>query len=1469
MKQDNIFIYSWFIDEKETEFTKIRAYALDENNKTICLHIDDFTPYTYIELPQNTEWNERKAQLLGNKLDEILGETAPLRKGLIMKHKLYGAHIDSNGKKKIFPYLFCSFANRSHINRVLVPKLRKGVNVQGIGYVKLKAHETDADPILQLVSCKDIPSVGWVKFIGEEVPEENKVTLCDKEYNVKWKGLFRLDKNTVAHPLIMGFDIEVNSTNPTAMPKAKNPGDKVFQVSCVFSRDGSNVNELYLLTLGEVNKEHVGEDVNIILCETEADLLTKFTELVREKNPNVISGYNILGFDIQYMIDRAKFNMCVGSFDRIGFHKYNHANERKIKWSSSAFKNQEFDYLDGEGRIFVDLLPLIRRDYKFSNYKLKTVSEEILKDDTKDDLSIRNLFRYYKIGMQRRKDGTFSNKSKKAMGIIGKYCMQDSVLCVKLMEKMQTWIGLTEFAKTVNTGIFSLYTQGQQIKVYSQIYAFCLKNNIVVEKDVYIVKEGERYAGAHVFPPVPGLYDRVLPFDFASLYPTTMIAYNIDYSTWVTDEKIPDDKCNVMKWVECMSCEHDPKVIKVGEITKYIEREKKYLKELRTERDKKCNKLAKHEFVEEINKRNLSLKPYIEERAKIKKTILKNPLCGERYYRFYKEIKGVVPTILQNLLDARKHTRKLIKESICKDENCKKIAQYGIDKSIFCEIHKEDRHNKLIEDEKVSDIKVLNSVLDKRQLAYKVSCNSAYGAYGVKKGYLPLMCGAQSVTYMGRTNIEKVADVIQKKYGGQLVYGDTDCVVSTEPVIIQYEDMGKTVIDYKTVEEISDGNWTRINPNKEISKAKKGYKIWSDQGFTNIINVVRCGVKKDLSRVLTHVGVISCSNEHSLLRENLESVTPLDIKTGDKLCISNLPLPNDTPKYPIYNNKLTTEVIKNYEIPDIMYNNISAELAFVWGLFFADGSCGTYIGSNGYEKSTWAINNQDNKLLEKCCDILIRNEKILSFKILETMKYSHVNKLVAKQFSKTSEHAGTIVTFVNKYRELFYDNRKYKKIPYIIFNSPLEIRQSFFMGYYAGDGSKKDPAISLSNKGSIGSAGLFYLMRSIGYQVSINTRTDKPDIYKLTGSNPEKKQRYTPNAVKKITPIKSNENEYIYDIQTENHHFAAGVGELVVHNSNYITFPHLKTAEESWDYAEKVAEEVSSLFPKPIALAFEEAIYWQFLILSKKRYLYKECGRDGIISNKIGRKGVLLARRDNSIFIRNLYEKIIGKIFDRVNRDDILYFIIQEINNLFSNSLPSKSFTITKSVGDIGCFTETKKESQYVIQFKDEKGRVKGKIGSYTVPLLSEDEKERDDQLKKKEALSTKEFYEKCLPAQVQLAEKMRRRGARVEAGSRLEYLIIEHNGGHKGKQYEKIESLDYFMNHKDVLKVDFFYYLENMINPVDEVLNVLYNKDDPTYTYKFKKDFIQEQYNFRYKVREKMMNELRDLFMPKLWFTN
>lgn len=1450
MEKYQFFPYSWYIDEDEKEITSIRIYGLDEKNSNICVRIDNFTPFVYIELPDNIKWDSGKAQLVGNKIDEIMEYQKPIKKALMMKKKLYGAHFDEKGNRKLFPYLFCSFSARQDIKKIVREISYRPLHVVGIGSIRLKIHESDADEILQLTCCRQISTASWIEFHGKRQEESDKLTLCDHEFKVKWKHLFPIDKDEVPRPKIMGFDIEVNSTNPSAMPNVKKSGDKVFQISCVIARDGDSEEdyEKYLLTLGQPDQDVVGDDILIYMYDTEAALLTGFTNFIREENPNLIVGYNILGFDIPYMIERAKINMCISNFDQQGFHKFAHARERTIKWSSSAYKNQEFEFLDAEGRVYVDLLPLVRRDFKFSNYKLKTVSEHFI-GKTKDPLSVKGIFKCYRIGTKKNKNGEYSRSAQRAMGIVGKYCIQDSVLVVLLMEKLQTWVGLTEMAKTCCVPIFTLYTQGQQIKVFSQLYKYCMYKNIVVEKDAYQVSDDERYVGAHVFPPIPGRYKKVVPFDFASLYPTTIIAYNIDYHTWVPDDSdIPNSKCHIMEWEDHIACPHDPKVIRKMELTKYIDSEREKIKKLRERRDKTMDKLRKKEIISEINNMMEELKPYVKERSEINKTKPKFSMCAKRYYRFLKEPRGVLPTIIQNLLDARKNTRKI--DMVKAYKKISDLENDTKDKGID--------HSKEIE-----SLRTLINVLDKRQLAFKVSANSMYGAMGVRRGYLPFMPGAMCTTYMGRVNIELTANTIVNKFKGELVYGDTDTLLPDSPLIIKNKN---GYIEYRTMEELSNGEWKQTVSGKEISMAQEGLLVWSDIGFTPIKYVIRHSITKPLIRVTTHTGSIECTLDHSLLWENGDAAKASNVKIGSKLCISEMPLPEDTPKEPLYPNKLTTQKIEEYITPEtvILYGNdeyINCELAFVLGLFYTDGFCGEYLTPEGV-KTTWVINNQDNKLLNKSLNILNKHENNLNFIIVNTMKSSDVNKLVPRLKNKK----GSIVSLVKKYRAMFYDQRGSKRIPNIIFNSPFDIRQSFFMGYYSGDTNKKDPSVCCSNKGAIGSAGLFYLMKTIGYKVSINVIEDKPDIYKLTGSSPTQKFRDCPNKVKKIeetyirnsiVSLEKSSNfikrpEYIYDIETENHHFAAGVGQLVVHNSNYINFPDMenKSDEELWAYSEYVADEVTKLFPQPMKLEFEGEIYTFFFILTKKRYMYRKVVQKNgkmIYDNNIGKKGVLLARRDNSKFVRDVYEGVINRIADNMNCNNILLWVLEEIHKMFTGHKDYNDFVVTKSVGSI--------DGLQAESFINEKGQKKAKVGDYTTPILSTNKNEREEQLNKKGAENAEEYYLLCLPAQVQLAERMRRRGQRVDAGTRLEY-VVTNPSAHTAKQYEKVECLDYYSKHRDIIKIDYYYYLKALANPIDQVISVAYPEIS---------DFVLNQYKFRWKIRHKVLEELKELFKPKI----
>jgi len=1575
MEHKKFFPYSWHLDDDEQDITSIRVYGLDEKNANVCVRINNFTPYVYIELPERIRWDAGQAQLVGNKLDELLGQQRPLKKVLMMKKKLYGAHVDvKTMKRKLFPYLFCSFSHPRDI-KTLGYKLRRTLHVVGLGALKLKMHEGDADPILQLTCCLQISTAGWVEFHGKKQEEDDKLTLCDHEYKVKWKHLSPVEKYTVPRPKIMGFDIEVNSTNPSAMPKAEKPGDKVFQISCVIAREGAHPDEYdkHIHTLGDPDQSTTGDDVIIHLYNTEAALLEGFKTFIREQNPNIIVGYNILGFDIPYMIARAKFNMCIFNFDQQGFHKFAHAKEKTIKWSSAAYKNQEFEFLDSEGRLYVDLLPLVRRDFKFNNYKLKTVSEHFL-GVTKDPLSVKGIFKCYRLGIKKNKDGGYGPMAQKAMGIVSKYCVMDSVLVVKLMDKLKTWVGLTEMANTCNVPIFTLYTQGQQIKVYSQLYKYCMYENIVVEKDGYQVSEGERYVGAKVFPPIPGRYKMVVPFDFASLYPTTIIAYNIDYHTWVPpDSDIPDRLCHVMNWTDHVGCIHDPKVIRKMQLTKYIDEERARIKKMRDKRNKTLDKLRKKEIMTDINIEVDKLKPYVKERSELNKSKPKFPMCAKRSYRFLKEPKGVMPTVIQNLLDARKHTRKV-----------DMVKCYGEINRLKKDTKDNDTDNTIL----IAEQKILLDVLNKRQLAFKISANSMYGAMGVRRGYLPFMPGAMCLT--GDSLISFSAGYTRRldkiiNTNNIWSYNNTGQICSSGMGIIK---KGKKMTVKITLQ---DGRILRCTPDHKIMTTT-GWLEAKDLKYKNNQTKVIVGLElpedivvKDtkwalfdydmseknrdkslaFARVLGfiladgYIGEVTNNNTKRYISSvSLGTLLDANIFVQD-ICI----LTNKTPKITscerkdmkgfTYKVSIPIKLVSKIILLDgimigkriMQYPSLPCFLLdkncpkailreFLGGLFGGDGTAPSLsIGHPSFSFSPIQLNWQIIKkysddmldIMKHLIQLLYRfdlefncmtptttrtdrmtpkdcmeNPRIchgitcknnMSLKFAETIGFRYsINK--SNRLTIAASYQRFCNNVIQQRKDVILKTNDIFDSSKITINKALEKALEYIY----------NKSIPLHDWGSFPSVKTIY-----------NYRANMTKLNKLNKLNKLKLlQKYFPTASEYVSQVNCEQwfkNKYsvsrtdlsvpclnlsvigvrydeeypVYDIidVKEESFFANGIcvhncttymgrvnieivaktipekfkGELIYGDtdSNYIHFPHLTTAKETWDYALEVAAKVTKLFPPPICLEFEEEIYAFFFILSKKRYMYRKCLRDGVVENKIGKKGVLLARRDNSGFVRNIYECVVGKIADDVPRDEILNYILYEINKMCSRGMPYTEFVITKAVGNSGDLK--------ALPFVNEKGVKKAMVGDYTVPILSSNKDEREEQMLKKGADNAQNYYLLCLPAQVQLAEKMKRRGQRVDTGTRLEYIVSKPDQ-HTAKQYEKVESADYLAKHQDLVKIDYMYYLKALVNPLDQILDVAYGKNDD-----FQLGFTMKQYKYRWKVRNKCLKELEDLFQPTISF--
>ena len=142
-------------------------------------------------------------------------------------------------------------------------------------------------------------------------------------------------------------------------------------------------------------------------------------------------------------------------------------------------------------------------------------------------------------------------------------------------------------------------------------------------------------------------------------------------------------------------------------------------------------------------------------------------------------------------------------------------------------------------------------------------------------------------------------------------------------------------------------------------------------------------------------------------------------------------------------------------------------------------------------------------------------------------------------------------SIVLKYRKLFYNSLREKKIPIEILNNSIIIQQAFIDGFYAGDGNKGDRTTDCFDgeyKSQI--AGLFQVLQNCGYKPSINCSEKKLNVYSLLMGYKYNRPEYT---VKKLIDVSEKyQNTYVYDFETENHHFHGSIGNIIVHNCDAV-----------------------------------------------------------------------------------------------------------------------------------------------------------------------------------------------------------------------------------------------------------------------------------------------------------------------------
>lgn len=236
----------------------------------------------------------------------------------------------------------------------------------------------------------------------------------------------------------------------------------------------------------------------------------------------MITGYNIMNFDFPYLLNRAKHLKCM-KFPYLGRLRNEMTTLTETKFSSKAYGTRESQDVNLDGRIKFDLLQILQRDYKLRSYSLNSVSAHFL-NEQKEDV-------HHSI-ITDLQNGTEQTRHRLAV-----YCMKDAYLPLRLLNKLMCIFNYMEMARVTGVPFSFLLSRGQQIKVLSQLLRVARQEDLVIP--VYSAQGGSdevQYEGATVIEPKKGYYDLpIATLDFASLYPSIMMAHNLCYTTLLSD----------------------------------------------------------------------------------------------------------------------------------------------------------------------------------------------------------------------------------------------------------------------------------------------------------------------------------------------------------------------------------------------------------------------------------------------------------------------------------------------------------------------------------------------------------------------------------------------------------------------------------------------------------------------------------------------------------------------------------------------------------------------------------------------------------------------------------------------------------------------------------------------------------------------------------------------------------------------
>ncbi|AYV77594.1 MAG: DNA polymerase family B elongation subunit [Dasosvirus sp.] len=366
-------------DDDGNKFFNIMLFGKTREDKSVYVNIEGFTPYFYVEV--DATWTSDQIHKIMADIKKKVwpknNQDGLLSYKVIRAHQFYGFTNDENFS--FLHLIFRCYDSMRAYARVFGEK-QELLYISRFKKIEFKLYESDMNPILRFLHIKNLDPIGWFKIQKQyvrSIPINEQQGVTDINVCCNWKHVERIECSDIHRLKIVSVDIECTSEDGK-FPQPERDGDKVIQIGMSYSYLGET--ECYKKTILCLNKTSKIPDINVISFSDEKDLMLAFPKEIRENDPDIITGYNIFGFDFDYLKKRSDKLKIFTAFSRLSRIKNHVCRWIEGKLESSALGKNKLNYWHTPGRVCVDLMKIVQRDYKLTSYSLDYVASYFIRD---------------------------------------------------------------------------------------------------------------------------------------------------------------------------------------------------------------------------------------------------------------------------------------------------------------------------------------------------------------------------------------------------------------------------------------------------------------------------------------------------------------------------------------------------------------------------------------------------------------------------------------------------------------------------------------------------------------------------------------------------------------------------------------------------------------------------------------------------------------------------------------------------------------------------------------------------------------------------------------------------------------------------------------------------------------------------------------------------------------------------------